>query len=207
MDLPANNFFKEFQLHKKIIIIIVVAIIILAEVVWGAWTIFRPIPSIKPTQSFNTQIPPAPVDTVISLTSPVSSVKTGQNFLVNINVSTQQMTDGTDVIINYDPKILSVEASGSAGPVKTSNMYDEYPLNKVDQSTGTITVSGVNTKSTGVVPSGVLGTINFKAKKAGQTQVTLDYTKGSTTDSNVIGYKTATDLLTKVQNLDLEILP
>lgn len=138
----------------------------------------------------------------LALTASKSQLKVGEEVVVTINLVSEKYTDGADVIILYDPKILSPAKSVILGTV-----YSEYPLNKVDTQLGRIAVSGISSNPKGVLAKGVLGTITFTAKAAGNTEITFDYTPGSTIDSNVIENKTAKDLLDQVSNLKVNIVP
>src|SRR3990167_2039318 len=48
-------------------------------------------------------------------------------------------------------------------------------------------------------------TINFKAKQKGQAKVTVDFTKGSTTDTNIVGTEFPDDMLSEVKDLEVNI--
>ena len=73
--------------------------------------------------------------------------------------------------------------------------------------TGKITVAGITQAQGGVLANGLFGTVVFQAKAAGQAKISLDYTPGSTIDSNVTESETVEDVLDKVENLEINILP
>lgn len=150
--------------------------------------------------------------TVVSLETDLSpqagSVKVGDKFSVSINIASQKPTDGADIILLYDPKLLSVVKNGSDDPpVITGSLYSDYPLNSVDERSGKISVSGITSSAGGLTPKGTFGTVAFQAKSAGKAEIYLEFKLGSTVDTNVIESKTAKDILDEVSGLSLEIKP
>lgn len=191
-------------MNKKTIFIIL-GVVIVGELIWAGWILSKEwiqpktptaLPSVQP------QVSKVVIPTVVSLTSDKNQVKLGEKFTVAINISSEIATDGTDLIILYDPKLLSVNTQT---PVILGSLYDDYPLNKVDSGSGRITVSGISNKSGGTVANGLFGSVEFSAKKAGQAKISLDYTPQSTVDSNVIETYSGKDVLEKVNNLEVNI--
>lgn len=185
---------------SKKILFIVLGIIILGELVWAGWTLSRSNNATGPVTKLTFPVKASP--TTISLTSEKSTIKTGDKTTVLINLSSTRSTDGTDLIILYDPKVLSVNAQN---PVTFGKLYDDYPLNKVDLSSGKIMVSGISNKKGGTIANGLFGSVEFTAKAPGKTKIVLDFTPGSTVDSNVIETSTGHDILQGVNNLELNI--
>lgn len=189
----------------KRVIFIILGVIILAEVLWAGWSLF------KTTNESSVSAPSVvtqPKSTVVTLETPKQAVKVGEKFTVSIRISSDKLTDGTDLIITYDPKLLSVETVGAdKTPVILGTLYSDYPLNKLDLSLGKITVSGVTTQKGGVKADGLFGSIVFTATAAGVTQVSLDFSPGKTADSNVTETGTGKDVLEKVENLEVNINP
>lgn len=199
-------------------LIIVLALVLLAEGVWAALTlsqaqISKQLPAVLNQETPKT--PSAKVSTVssapqatLSLSAPKTTLKVGEKMTVTVNISSAKRTDGSDIVILYDPTQLSVVTQGSAkAPLQIGSVYSDFPLNSLDEKKGRIAASGITQAGSGVVPSGIFGTVVFQAKTAGAAKVSLDYTPGSTIDSNVIENKTAKDLLEKVENLELYITP
>lgn len=113
------------------------------------------------------------------------------------------MTDGTDLVISYNPALLEAVESSL---FTSGDIYTEYPIVTNDVKTGTIRISGISASDgEGFVGTGNFGTLLFKTKKNGNTTVTVVFKKGLTTDSNIIETKTNTDVLSGVYNLDLAI--
>lgn len=180
------------------IIFLILGMIIVGEIGFAAWVLARPVAKVSST-------PPLQVKEAagkLILTAPKKIYQVGDIIKVTVGQTSSKNVRGTDIVINYDPKIL--EASGGAFEKGTS--YKEYSNLLVDSRLGTIQISGftaINERA--VSGTGVFGALNFKAKQALKTQVTLDFTPGLTTDSNIVDAKSNQDILEKVFNLDLEI--
>ncbi|MDO8570132.1 MAG: cohesin domain-containing protein [Candidatus Daviesbacteria bacterium] len=178
------------------------AVAIIAELIWAFRTLggnvstTLPIAITNPAVSTSTTVQ----NGSITLTAPKASFSVGEKIPVSINIDSIKATDGADIIISYDPKLLTV-----SGPVEVEKMYDDYPLNVFDNATGKISVSGISSNPNGKVAKGVLGTVILEAKAPGKTQISVDFIKDSTTDSNIIETKTSKELLGKVGNLEVEI--
>lgn len=187
-------------------IFIILGVVILAEVLWASWTLFRPTPP-SPTQ---TAIAPVVKlkPTTVSLVSEKISLKKGEKITVSVNISSNSKTDGVDLVITYDPKLLSVETIGQTKqPVIAGTIYNDYPLNSLDQALGRITVSGITDVPGGVLADGLFGSLVFVGKNFGSAKISLDFSPGSTADSNVTETGTGKDVLEKVESLEINILP
>ena len=183
--------------NRRKILLTVFGIIILAEIIWAGWVFFK-------GQSQSTKIPQTAVQskpTQIELAANQTEVSVGEQFSVFINVSSNKETDGADLIINYNPKLLS------ASPLTLGTLYNDYPVNKIDSSLGKITVSGISTGPTGIIPNGLFGEVVFTALSPGQAAVTLDFAPSSTVDTNVIEKDSGKDILENVKNLEVTIVP
>lgn len=186
-------------------IAIVVALIIIGEAIWAYRTIIttgQPIP--VQTGSSVTQ---SATSNIISLTAPKAQFKIGEVIPVSINIDSNKSTVGVDLIIHYDSNLLSLAPNTLKTPVSLSNIYDEYPINQVDEKNGTIAVSGITNKIEGIIPKGLFGTILFQAKAAGNAKVFLQFTKGATNDTNIIQTKTSSDVLEGANNISIQVIP
>lgn len=195
--------FKKILSRRNIYILFGVAIFL--EVIWASWTFLKPTPqpAAEVPQTMTAKEP-----TVITLSAPKTSLRVGEEIKVEINISSNSKTVGTDLVIKYDPKLLSVETVGtSKNPVQVGTIYRDYPLNSLESSVGRITVSGITDSQGGVLASGLFGSIVFQAKSQGVANINLDFNPSQTTDSNVIESGTGQDLLDKVNNLQINILP
>lgn len=195
-----NNSFKKILNAKTIFVIL--GLVVAAEFVWASRTLFNSSTQVVPEQ----QKVSAPV-AAISLTTNVTSVKVGDKFTISINLSSNKKTDGTDLVIFYDPKVLSLDIPSGKNPLILGSIYKDYPLNALDARNGKITVSGITDQKGGTLANGIFGSLEFTAKQVGKTTISLDFTPGKTTDSNVIENPTGKDILGSVNNLEINILP
>ncbi len=186
-------------------ILILLGLVVLGEILWAAGVLYKTNTSTPaPKQTVSVQSKP----TQIELKSSQPSVKVGDKFIVSINISSDNLTDGVDLIISYDPKLLSLETTGEKKiPVAVTTIYNDYPLNAVELETGKITVSGISTGQDGIKPNGLFGSINFVAKAVGLTKISLEFSPGSTVDTNVIERNTGKDILEAVKDIDITITP
>ncbi len=189
---------KRFLTRK--IFFIGLGVVILAEVIWAGSMLMKPTPA--PQLAITLPIVEEVVEkeTVISLTTSKNPVKVGDSIDVAIDISSSKKTSGTDLIIKFDQNKLTVQNPKS--PVVKGSIYTSYPVNEV--SLGKITVSGI-TEGKGVLTDGLFGVITFKAKSVGVATISVDFTPGSTTDTNVIETESGIDVLERVQNLEVNI--
>lgn len=191
---------------KTIHVVIFVGLVILVQAIWAYQTIItlsseseQPRAITKSTQN--------KISNVISLVTAKNEFKVGEKIPVTVNIESNKKTAGLDLILKYDPNLLSIITTIAKTPVVVGTIYEDYPVNKVDEKSGLIIVSGITNEATGVSPKGVFGTIVFQAKAAGNAKIFLEFTKGSTNDTNLIENQTANDILEEVRNLDLRITP
>lgn len=195
-----------FLTGKKVVIAVVV-FFLLVEAGWAGWTLTKGSVT-QPTNTTVTSKPsPVAVPTTISFVASKADIRVGDKFDVSIKISSSKPTDGMDLIVLYDPKVLSVELDAGKKAVNTGSIYSDYPINIVEEEDGRITVSGITSLEGGLVPRGTFGTIRFTAKAAGTTTIALDFAKGNTKDSNVTENKSGNDILESVESLNLNILP
>lgn len=182
---------------------IIIAIIVLALIVEVVWVI-----GFSKSYTLNsTNFTQVGKSATFSLETGEASTRVGSQVVVSVNLSSNSLTDGADLIVTYDPTYLKVNTDVQKSPLKIGSLYDSYPYNVVDEKIGKIAVSGITTKSGGILGNGLFGTLTFSTLKAGQTEIKIDFTKGSTTDSNVTENSTAKDLLSEVKNLKVNIVP
>ncbi|MBI2011135.1 hypothetical protein HYS91_00025 [Candidatus Daviesbacteria bacterium] len=184
------------------LIFVGLVIIIIGELIWGAWYLLQPIPKREDLKKV-VNIVETKNTATISLSSDKTNYKVGENVTVNIEVESLEFTDGTDLILKYDPTKLRLE--GNANTVFTKgNLYPEYLALKIDNSNGVFSVSGTSTPESKSEPGSDFGTLKFKAITSGATTINIDFTPGVSTDSNVIDAKTSGDILDNA--LDLEVI-
>lgn len=193
-----------FLLNKKFIIPFI-GIVVLVEIVWVTWVFFKPKAVEESFLNSSAAVSEIASKSTLTLTSSQSSIKVGEVFAVRVMVDSPYPTDGTDVIIKYDPNFLEVTDKNT--PLKAGLLYEDYPSNTVLEDTGQIIASGITGKMGGIIPKGEFGSISFLAKTLGKTKIELDFIKGSTKDSNIIKANTAEDVLDRVENLEIVIKP
>lgn len=155
-----------------------------------------------------TEVPKAPSlqpvsDGTIAVVARNSSVPVGDTLAVEIRVSTGgHVVDGVDAVLKYDPKLIQVDAKSV---FEKGSIFEEYPIVNIDNKDGIVRISGIGNDSKGFSGTGSLGIIHFVTKKPGNATLSVEFEKGSTTDSNIIETKTTRDILSSVTNLKLDI--
>lgn len=195
--VPSGTGFKlpfKNLLHGPKLIFVILGLVLLAELLYGI-KMFRQV----------TPPPPAKIQPIsgakLVLISPKKVYTVGDLVPVTIRVATGgRAVDGVDVLLKYDAKVLEATSGG----IKKGVIFSEYPLLSVDQKTGLVRISGIGpTKSFSGI--GVLATINFTGRSAGDVKLTFDFEPNSTSDSNVVEARTTKDILEQVFNLDLTV--
>ncbi len=177
-------------------------LIILVELVWGFQTYLleKKITSTRQAQ----QVADLSTPQLVAQTSK-QSYKIGETVPVSIKVVTGgNPTDSTDVVLKYDPAFF--EAGGS-NFFQLGAIYKDYPVAVFDNTRGIVEISGASlSDQEGFSGVGTLATLNFKARKAGSSAISFDFTEGSTADSNIVLSGNTKDLLSKVTNADIMIV-
>lgn len=147
--------------------------------------------------------PASALAATLSMTPSSGQMNKGCDVTVTIELDTQgSQTDGTDVILTYDPTVLSIQQTD----ITKGKIYADYPGNSVDSTTGKISVSGIASVSEAYTGKGTFATLKFKvnsAAAAASTNVSFDFdpnNKTKTTDSNVVERGTIADVLSSVTN-------
>lgn len=172
-------------------------IVLIAELILGAKTLLSPLPKIT-TRSLQPLSGGS-----ISLLSDKLTYKLGETVSVKINVWTGGYnSSGTDIVLNYNPKVLQASPSGFI----RGTIYSDYPKVSVDVIKGVIRISGaaVSAKQ-GFSGAGEFGIFKFIARTKGTTDITVDFKEGHTDDSNIMILSTNEDHLQKVKNLKLKL--
>lgn len=211
-----NWVFGYFQtLDAKLkIVFAVLGLVILAEVIWAIFSLTRPFPApiqqdaqnSTPAGIVSETSTPTQAEASIRLTGPPSYV-VGSVVKLDIRLSSSDATDGVDVILKYDPKILEivpVDVAGKKAAVQLGALYKEYPTNEFDEVRGLVFVSGLTApNSKGFSGEEVLGSVSFKVLKNGASRVDVEFSPDSTKDSNVISTETGKDILIKAEGLNI----
>lgn len=208
MELPEVNVSGAKKLPIKQIIFALVALIIIGEIAWVGWSVYSSVKTsgqsktggdVKNTQGLIENL------ANLSLKTTKTNFAVGEKIPVDIIISAVRSTDGADAVIYYDPKLLEVDTSGKPDPVTAGLIYSDYPINRLDTQSNRIDFSGISISQEGVQPNGVLGTMTFIAKAPGKAKIWFDFKPGSTTDSNVVETRSSQDILSRVEDLELNI--
>lgn len=137
----------------------------------------------------------------------------GQTFDAKIMISTGAVdTKSANIIINYDTNYLTVNDSKPAvtgTQISAGTLYESYPDSGNTVAGGVIRLTGANTSGANYAGAGVFGTISFTvlAQKASSLSTTIDFTSGSTIDSNIVRSGDSQDILSSVENSNWQLLP
>lgn len=190
---------RKFNIRK--ILILIMAAVLGAEALWAIFTLSQPtsrdlaVNLVTSRETGDENVQPA----TISLVG-LETVSVGSEFDLKIELESAAPVDGIDIIIKYDPTLLEV-----VGTVLPSSAFPDIPLNKADQKLGKVYFSAVIDEGSGFSGKTTLGTIKLKAKAKGTTTISVEFEKGETVDSNVISTTSSRDILSKVNNLHLQI--
>lgn len=196
-----ESFWRKLVGNKKLLV--VVGALVVAELIWAGYTLTRPVTQVDLSQPGSAPAEEGLGAASLALEGP-SLVGVGEQFEVEIILTTPAKTDAADVVINYDPKLLELVPAG-ASPAQTGSIYSEYPVNLHEAAVGRISVSGAAGVESEFSGEGNFASLTFKAKTAGKTQVTIEFTNGSGSDSNVVDSKSGNDILGEVSNLEITI--
>lgn len=138
----------------------------------------------------------------IILETPKIEVKAGESVPVKIKLDTgAQVADGVDVVLKFDNKLLEADSKS----ITTGTIFPEFPVSRVDAD-GTVRITAITSlQGEGFSGEGVFASVNFKAVAKGKAAIKVDFTKGSTTDTNIVGTQVADDMLSEVTNLEVNI--
>lgn len=193
--------------HKVITrtVIILMAAVVIAEILWAGYTLTKPAETQPQASPSTAEVTPS---AALTLFGP-SMVSKGAEFRVDVNLNTSVEANSADVIITYDPTMLTIQPvtlNGKQAAVTTGEIFKDFPINTYDAKTGKITLSAItDTSSTNFSGQGKIGYVTFKAIKPGTTEVSIDYTEGSTTQSIVLSSKADKNILNQVKNLTVVI--
>jgi hypothetical protein len=145
--------------------------------------------AIVPVQNQVAQVGGSPSFILSPLTSTVAANTT---FTLNITLNTAgQAIYGVDINkLHFNPALLQVVDSDSATAgvqIAPGSLMSQVFMNAVDNTAGTVQFSQVANPGTTYSGSGTVASVTFRAVAQGTASVTLDFTSGSGTDSNIAG--------------------
>ncbi len=115
----------------------------------------------------------------LSMSPSTGSYRVGQSFPITIQGDSGGLgLNGTDMVIHYDPLVLSVNS------ITPGTIFPNTSVHANDPSIGEIHISS-NSTSQPIVVSGTLATIQFTVIGSGQTNVTFDYNSSSNARSDM----------------------
>lgn len=119
----------------------------------------------------------------LSLQTEKPKLKLGQTATVAIVLSGGEDTLGTDLVLRYDPRMLTAQK------VTNSSLYPTYNPSlerRIDPAQGIITLSGSGGTGQPVAAQGEFATVVFEPIKTGKTAVYIDYEPGATNKSGIL---------------------
>lgn len=120
----------------------------------------------------------------------------GEKFSVDVLVNSSKKLVGADVIMNFDSQVLEVVS------IDNGDAFTTTALKAIGKER--IKITGVTNKNKQFSGLGRLAIVHFKAKDAGDVSLKLDFSSGSTTDSNLTTVKVQ-DVLEQVGESHLVI--
>lgn len=178
-------------------IFMVLGVVVGIELLWAGWSLIKSNAQFTPTIPVTDQTPLR--QTAVTLSSSKTEYKVGDAIIVDINIFSTKQVDGADLIISFDPKVLTVK------PVTLGTIFSDYPQNTIDATLGKVSISGITAQPGGVKPNGEFGKLNFVVKAAGVAKISFDFTPGQTVDTNLIESGTGKDILETVNELEINI--
>lgn len=143
----------------------------------------------------------------IILSIPKKEFEVGETIPVTIKIDTAQSnTIAADVILNYDPKMVSTITPLISQNFRKGDIYSDYPSISNNPSTGIFQASAINSLGgQGFKGEGDFGVLNLKANAPGTATIKVDFQKGAKGDSNLLGEADSVDILEMVEDLTITI--
>lgn len=132
----------------------------------------------------------------LSLWPYTGNYRVGQSFSLSVQASVPVPLTGADMVIHYNPKVLSVTSS------TPSNIFPSTLVNANNPVTGEINISSVSNpgQPINVGISATLATIQFQVIGSGQTDVVFDFNANSSDRSSMSESGVDTQILSYVYN-------
>ena len=188
---------------------ILLGVVVIVEIVIGARTLLQrssntavPVNQTSSVNQTATLDSSSVINAMLTLETTKTEFKVGEEVPVSIKIDTGgQVADGVDLVLKYDPKLLQADNSS----IVKGTLFPDYPVTKIEPE-GTVQITAI-TSLVGKGYSGIgnFATINFKALSKGKAQVKVEFTKGATTDSNIVGAEVPDDMLSEVKDLEVII--
>lgn len=151
------------------------------------------LPTQEPPQLQTIAEVPEPL-ALLYLTPSEKTLAVGELLEVAIFLTTKEAkVDGVEAVLGYNPQMLK------ALKVEGGTLFEEYPLEKIDEEKGQIQLTGLTLDAQ--EKTGTLGYVTFEALGRGVTNIFFEFASGSGKDSNVALTKSGgADVLKEVEN-------
>lgn len=162
-----------------------------------------PTPIVTPTTTATPTPTPSPTPVSIAhltLTGIPASAHLGDSLNVNINLDTNTLITGSDVILTFDQTKL--QATG----VTDNHLLPSTPKIEIHNDVGVVKMSQVVTPGVPWLGSGQIFSVGFSTIALGNAALGFDYTPGLTTDSNIIADVSGLDILQSPASYNVTIL-
>jgi len=183
---------KNLSEKQTFIITLVFALLVTGVLLWASWQ-KQTAPEVIPFPA-----PSSQAQATLSLEPSEAVVNLGQTLDVGIKVEVEDgEATGVEAILTFDPEFLEVldgDKEEKGIQAVELGFFDEYLGNKIDNQEGKIIVSGI--KMEGRFSQGTIGTILFRAKKKGETEIKFIFAPGEKGESDVSA-PGGEDILTK----------
>lgn len=133
---------------------------------------------------------------VLSLSPSAGDYRVGQAFNVAVQASVPVSLTGVDIVLHYDPKVLSVNS------IKPIGVFPSTPVSANDPTLGEINITSASNPNqpVNIGISATLVYIQFRVIGSGQTNVTFDYNANAIDRSNMAEQGVDTQVLSAVYN-------
>lgn len=142
-----------------------------------------------------------------SLSTSKKEYMVGEMIPVNIKINTaQNRTIAADVILNYDPSVVSTVTPLISQNFKQGKIFEDYPSVVNNPVLGIFQASAINSlDKPGFKGEGVFGVLNLQANAVGTTTIRFNFIKDERTDSNLLSEADSVDILEQVEDLTITV--
>lgn len=139
----------------------------------------------------------------ISLVSDASQIKVGESVDISIVFEAPgKKLDGMDVVLHYDPRILSAQGFSEG------SFFKLYPRKDIDNKLGVIKVTALDSSQEQLLSNDkiTLGKVSFSANQAGLAQVSFDFSVGTTGKTAMTEAVTSENILGEATVMTIEVI-
>lgn len=135
----------------------------------------------------------------LTLSPSITNTQVNQQFNLTLTLNPQnQLIVGTDIILIFDPAIIQPISVINTGHIRST------PAIRLTDTPGQLKFSLTNPYGVYTTSPGTIATLTFQALKTGQTNLSFQFTPGSTKDTNVVS-QNATDTLTTTNQVKITV--